>query len=149
MEYKEDEVYILYNVFDYDKRVKRATTEANVKAIYYLKDENDDFLSDEVYNNIILVSSKGMAERQLEAFNIVNKIYNYSFHFNSVIWNKNFNTKFNGEKIIECLLENIVKSTNLIVTSYLNINNTTDTLDEITIFANDITNLIDKYQENN
>ena len=55
-EYKEDEVYILYNVFDYDKRVKRATTETNVKAIYYLKDENDDFLSDEEYNNIILVS---------------------------------------------------------------------------------------------
>ena len=142
-------IIFLYNVFDYDVRVKRATTESNIKALYYLKDENHDFLSDEEYNNIILVSSKGMAERQLEAFNIISKIYNYPFQFDAVIWNKDFNNNFSGEKIIECVLENVVKSTNLIVTSYLNINNATNIRDEITIFAKDITSHIDKYQKNN
>ena len=133
LEYNKNEVYILYNVYDIastnynlgDKiiRIKRATTESNVKALIYLKREEEIFsLSDEDYNNLILVSSKGEAERQLEAFNIVFNIRNETNRFNSVIWNKNYATEFNEEEMINKFLDIVVKSNNLYALSLYQFN---------------------------
>ena len=146
LKYDENDVYILYNVFDISQssdNIKRATTEANVKAIYYLRDECPDFLNEDDYNRFILVSSQGNAERQLEAFNIISNIYGYNFKFDAVIWNKNYEKDLNGKKIIGYILETVVKSTNLISTSFFKNNYFTN---EIKIFAENALNLTDKYK---
>ena len=86
LKYNKNKVYILFNVVDvsqtYYKNIEiiRATTEANVKAIYYLMNECPNFLNKEEYNNIVLVSRQLNAERQLEAFNIISNIFNYGLN---------------------------------------------------------------------
>ena len=125
LQYNDSDVYILFNVFDKDSATDgmiRATTVANVKALYYLKDECPNFLKEEDYNKIILVSSQGNAERQLEAFNIINNIYNYSLKFDAVIWNEKYSKQLEEEDIIKYFLESFVKSTNTISTSFLDNN---------------------------
>ena len=141
--YNETDVYILFNVYDIAQSeiqdIKRATTEANVKAIHYLRKECPNFLNEDDYNKFILVSSRGNAERQLEAFNIISKIYDYSLQFDAVIWNDDGLDPIDGKKVIEYILESFVKSTNLISNSYVNNNKFNN---EIQIFANKTLDLI-------
>ena len=155
-EYNKNEVYILYNVYDIastnynlgDKiiRIKRATTESNVKTLIYLKKEEEIFsLSDEDYNNLILVSSKGEAERQLEAFNIVFSIRNETNRFNSVIWNKNYNTEFNEEEMINKFLDIVVKSHNLFALSLYQFNDEKNR--PISDFVKKAIKLVDDYNK--
>ena len=146
LKYDENDVYILYNVYDISlssDNIKRATTESNVKAIYYLKDEYPNFLNEDDYNKFILVSSQGYAERQLEAFNIISNIYKYNFKFDGVIWNEEYSEALDGETIIAYILEIVVKSTNLISTSFVKVNNFSN---EIQYFAQKALNLADKYK---
>ena len=146
LKYNESDVYILYNVFDISPSsdtMRRATTEANVKAICYLKDECPDFLKEEDYDKFILVSSRGTAERQLEAFNIISNINNYSIKFDAVIWNDENTKPLSGRETITFLLDSFVKSTNLISTSFFKVNNSTD---EIKIFVENALNLTEKYK---
>ena len=123
LKYNKNKVYILFNVVDvsqtYYKNIEiiRATTEANVKAIYYLMNECPNFLNKEEYNNIVLVSRQLNAERQLEAFNIISNIFNYGIEFNSVIWNKNYEKELTDKQIYDYILNIIVKSYNLIASS--------------------------------
>ena len=146
LKYNESDAYILYNVFDISPSsdtMRRATTEANVKAICYLKDECPDFLKEEDYDKFILVSSRGTAERQLEAFNIISNINNYSIKFDAVIWNDANTKPLSGRETITFLLDSFVKSTNLISTSFFKVNNSTD---EIKIFVENALNLTEKYK---
>ena len=123
LKYNKNKVYILFNVIDvaqtYYKNIEiiRATTEANVKAIYYLMNECPNFLNKEEYNNIVLISRQLNAERQLEAFNIISNIFNYGIEFNSVIWNKNYESVLTDKQIYDYILNIIVKSYNLIASS--------------------------------
>ena len=124
IKYNKDNVYILFNVIDQSEtiyigskdkyKIRRATTEANVKAIYYLMNEYKNFFNKEDYNNIILVSNQGNAERQLEVFNIISNIFKYGIEFNSVIWNKTYEKKLNNKNISDYLTDIVVKSYNLI-----------------------------------
>ena len=156
LEYNKNEVYILYNVYDIastnynlgDKiiRIKRATTESNVKTLIYLKREEEIFsLSDEDYNNLILVSSKGEAERQLEAFNIVFSIRNEAHRFNSVIWNKNYNPEINEEEMINKFLDIVVKSHNLFALSLYQFNDEKNR--PISDFVKKAIKLVDDYNK--
>ena len=145
MIYNKDDVYILYNVFDKDKTaggIMRATTESNAKALSYLKDEKPNFLTDEQYNKIILVSSQGNGERQLEAFNIISNLYNYTFKFDAVIWNKNYSSELTDNKTCEYFLESVVKNYHLYGTSYSKIES------NFKEFEKDFRNLIQKLNEN-
>ena len=145
MIYDKDDVYILYNVFDKDKTaggIMRATTESNAKALSYLKDEKPNFLTDEQYNKIILVSSQGNGERQLEAFNIISNLYNYTFKFDAVIWNKNYSSELTDNKTCEYFLESVVKNYHLYGTSYSKIES------NFKEFEKDFRNLIQKLNEN-
>ena len=147
LQYNDSDVYILFNVFDKDSATDgmiRATTVANVKALYYLKDECPNFLKEEDYNKIILVSSQGNAERQLEAFNIINNIYNYSLKFDAVIWNEKYSKKLEEEDIIKYFLESFVKSTNTISTSFLDNNKYKD---DIKKFVESVMDLTEKYKK--
>ena len=123
LKYSKDKVYILFNTIDVSEtlynglKIMRATTEANAKAVYYLMNECKNFLKKEDYNNLVLVSNQGNAERQLEAFNIICNVLKYDIQFNSVIWNKNYENKITEKKIIDYLIEIVVKSYNLIATS--------------------------------
>ena len=124
IKYDKNKVYILFNVIDVsdsiyhgekgDFLIKRATTLANVKAINYLKNECKNFFKEGDYKNLILVSTKGSAERQLEAFNIEFSIFNYGINWDYIIWNENNSGEFDIKKIINCLIEFMVKSFNLI-----------------------------------
>ena len=146
LKYDENDVYILYNVFDISPssdNMKRATTEANIKAIYYLKDECSNFLKEDDYDKFILVSSLGAAERQLEAFNIISNIYNYNIKFDAVIWNDENTKPIYGKDAISYILDIFVKSTNLISTSLFKVNNSTD---EIKSFIEKALNLTEKYK---
>ena len=145
MIYDKDDVYILYNVFDKDKTadgIMRATTESNAKALSYLKDEKPNFLTDEQYNKIILVSSQGNGERQLEAFNIISNLYNYTFKFDAVIWNKNYSSELTDNKTCEYFLESVIKNYHLYGTSYSKIES------NFKEFEKDFRNLIQKLNEN-
>ena len=145
MIYNKDDVYILYNVFDKDKTaggIMRATTESNAKALSYLKDEKPNFLTDEQYNKIILVSSQGNGERQLEAFNIISNLYNYTFKFDAVIWNKNYSSELTDNKTCEYFLESVIKNYHLYGTSYSKIES------NFKEFEKDFRNLIKKLNEN-
>lgn len=145
MKYDKDNVYILYNVFDKDKTaegIMRATTESNAKALSYLKDEKPNFLTDEQYNKIILVSSQGNGERQLEAFNIISNLYNYTFKFDAVIWNKNYSSELTDNKTCEYFLESVAKNYHLYGTSYSKIES------NFKEFEKDFRNLIKKLNEN-
>ena len=146
LKYDENDVYILYNVFDISPssdNMKRATTEANIKAIYYLKDECPNFLKEDDYDKFILVSSLGAAERQLEAFNIISNINNYNIKFDAVIWNDENTKPIYGKDAITYILDIFVKSTNLISTSLFKVNNSTD---EIKSFIEKALNLTEKYK---
>jgi len=145
MKYDKDNVYILYNVFDKDKTaggIMRATTESNAKALSYLKDEKPNFLTDEQYNKIILVSSQGNGERQLEAFNIISNLYNYTFKFDAVIWNKNYSSELTDNKTCEYFLESVVKNYHLYGTTFSKIES------NFKEFEKDFRNLIQKLNEN-
>ena len=144
MIYDKDDVYILYNVFDKDKTadgIMRATTESNAKALSYLKDEKPNFLTDEQYNKIILVSSQGNGERQLEAFNIISNLYNYTFKFDAVIWNKNNSSELTDNKTCEYFLESVVKNYHLYGTTFSKIES------NFKGFEKDFRNLIQKLDE--
>ena len=123
-----NKVYILFNVIDTSEtfylnyKIIRATTEANVKALYYLKNEFKNFFNEEYYNNIVLVSNQLFAERQLEAFNIISNIFGYDFKFNSVIWNKKNEIKLSDKDISDYIVDIAVKSINLISISKNKIN---------------------------
>ena len=123
-----NKVYILFNVIDVSEafhlnyKIIRATTEANAKVLYYLKNESPNFFNQENYNNIVLVSNKLFAERQLEAFNIISNIFGYGFEFNSIIWNKKDDTILTEKDISDYLVDIVVKSFHLIATSKNKIN---------------------------
>ena len=129
--FNKNEVFILYNVADISKSgdtdTLRSTSYSNGKAIKYLKKEHPNFLSDDEYNNIVLVSTQGDAERQLEAFNIASNLSsiknekNETMKWNQVVWNKNKEEKFDKNKTIEIMLEAMVKSYNLIATNFFEI----------------------------
>ena len=124
IKYNKNKVYILFNVIDVSEtmyigsekkfRIKRATTEANVKALYYLKNEYKNFLTEEDYNNLVLVSSQGNGERQLEAFNIISNIFKYGLKFNYVIWNHKYEKILEDKNLCDILTDIVVKSFNLI-----------------------------------
>jgi hypothetical protein len=124
IKYNKSKVYILFNIIDVSETlyiglqkkfmIKRATTEANVKALYYLKNEYKNFLNEEDYNNIVLVSSQGNGERQLEAFNIISNIFKFGLKFNDVIWNKKYEKLLGEKDFSDILTDIIVKSFNLI-----------------------------------
>ena len=149
LKYDENDIYILYNVYDISKSsdgTKRATTVSNVKAIYYLKEEFPNFLKEDDYNKLILVSSQGTAERQLEAFNIISNISNidnYQIKFDAVIWNNNYSKNLNGKDVISCMLDSFVKSTNLISTSFFTFNKFQD---NIKYFIESVLNLTEEYK---
>ena len=150
IEYNKSDAFILYNVYDISKSgdsgIKRATTEANVKAIKYLKNNYTNFLNDEQLKKIILVSTQGDAERQLEAFNIISNLYDISIDFNGVIWNTEKQIDaFDDNAFYSWVLKAIIKSYDLYSENYLsqkldNVN------DEIHKFAEDIRNLIENYK---
>lgn len=128
LQYNKNKVYILFNVIDVSEsfslinKIRRATTEANVNALYYLKNECKNFFKEEYYNNIVLVSNQLFAERQLEAFNIVNNIFGYGFEFNSIIWNKKDEINLTDKNITDCIIDIVVKSFHLISISKNKIN---------------------------
>lgn len=150
IKYNNTDAFILYNVYDIaesgDNHFKRATTEANVKAIKYLRQNYSSFLPEEELKNLILVSTRGDAERQLVAFNIISNLYDISIDFNGVIWN-NKKTEQDLDENYFCswVLEAIVKSYNLYCDSYrsqkLNINDK-----EIYNFVEEIKKLTDDYK---
>jgi hypothetical protein len=124
IKYNKSDIFILYNLHDTDSttedKTNRATTYSNAQAIKYLKNEYPNFLTEEQYNNIILVSSRGDAERQLEAFNIASNITNITDEqnkirrWNQVIWNKKEEKEnLNGNETIKIMLETLVKSYHL------------------------------------
>ena len=148
IKYNETDAFILYNVYDKaesgDNGYQRATTEANVKAIKYLQHNYTSFLTEDQLKNIILVSTKGDAERQLVAFNIISNLYDISIDFNGVIWNNKNEEGFDENKFCSWVLEAIVKSYNLYCDSYrtekLAVN------DEIHKFVEDIKNITETYK---
>ena len=124
IKYNKSDIFILYNLHDTDSttedKTNRATTYSNAQAIKYLKNEYPNFLTEEQYNNITLVSSRGDAERQLEAFNIASNITNITDEqnkirrWNQVIWNKKEEKEnLNGNETIKIMLETLVKSYHL------------------------------------
>ena len=137
LKYNKSKVYILFNVIDvseviyYNNKIIRATTESNVKSIFYLKNEYKNFLNKEDYNNLVLVSNQLQAERQLEVFNIISNIFKFGYEFNYVIWNKKYEIELTDKKISNYFVEIVVKSFNLISNSlkvtkikeYINNNN--------------------------
>ena len=149
IKYDENDIYILYNVYDISTSTdgtKRATTVANVKAVYYLREEFPSFLKEEDYNKLILVSSQGNAERQLEAFNIISNIsniYNYQIKFDAVIWNEKYSKNLDGKTIIGYIIDSFVKSTNLISTSFLSFNKFPD---YNKYFIEEVLNLTEEYK---
>ena len=149
IKYDENDIYILYNVYDISTSTdgtKRATTVANIKAVYYLREEFPSFLKEEDYNKLILVSSQGNAERQLEAFNIISNIsniYNYQIKFDAVIWNENYSKNLDGKTIIGYIIDSFVKSTNLISTSFLSFNKFPD---NNKYFIEEVLNLTEEYK---
>lgn len=128
IKYNKNKVYILFNVIDVSKTyylnytITRATTEANAKVIYYLINECKNFFKKEDYKNIVLVSNQLNAERQLETFNIISKIFKYGYEFNYVIWNKQYEIELTDKKISDYICEIISKSYNLISNSLKKIN---------------------------
>ena len=92
-----------------------------------------------------MVSSKGEAERQLEAFNIVFSIRNEAHRFNSVIWNKNYNTEFNEEEMINKFLDIVVKSHNLFALSLYQFNDEKNR--PISDFVKKAIKLVDDYNK--
>ena len=128
LKYNKNKVYILFNVIDVSEtfnlnyKIIRATTEANAKVLYYLKNECPNFFNEEDYNNIVLVSNKLFAERQLEAFNIISNIFGYGFEFNSIIWNKKDEINLTDKHFSDYLVDIVVKSFHLISISKNKIN---------------------------
>ena len=147
IKYNTSDVFILYNLHDTDNttedKTNRATTYSNAQAIKYLKRECPNFLTDEQYNNTILISSLEDAERQLEAFNIASNIIkmkdvqNKIMRWDQVLWYKDGEENLNGNQTIEIMLETLVKSYHL-YSEKCGMNN--DSLAGIYI------NLIEKYQ---
>ena len=147
IKYNASDVFILYNLHDTDNttedKTNRATTYSNAQAIKYLKQEYPNFLTDEQYNNTILISSLEDAERQLEAFNIASNIIkmkdvqNKIMRWDQVLWYKDGEENLNGNQTIEIMLETLVKSYHL-YSEKCGMNN--DSLAGIYI------NLIEKYQ---
>ena len=155
-EYNNDDIFILYNVADISKSgdtsTTRATTYSNAKAIKYLREKHKSFLPEEKYKNIVLVSSKGDAERQLEAFNIASNISeikdanNEILKWNEVVWNQSNNKEFNTDELINVILETMVKSYNLIATNLMEKLKNDKENEYLYKLANDYTDLIKKYQ---
>ena len=131
--FNNESIFILYNVADIlpsgDSNTTRSTTYSNAKAIKYLKEEYENFLTDNEYNNIVLVSTRGDAERQLEAFNLASNLSsikdekNQTMKWNQVVWNTFNQTDLEKNKLIEITLEAMVKSYNLIATNYFESHN--------------------------
>ena len=154
-EFNKDDIFILYNVADISKSgdtdTLRSTSYSNGKAIRYLKEEHPNFLSDDEYNNIVLVSTQGDAERQLEAFNIASNLSsiknekNETMKWNQVVWNKNKEEKFDKNKTIEIMLEAMVKSYNLIAANFFEIHEKGKD-NYLFNLANAYTDLIKNYQ---
>ena len=154
--YKEEEIFILYSVADLsqsgDTGVTRGTTYSNAMAIKYLREEHPNFLTEDKYKNIVLVSSKGDAERQLEAFNIASNISeikdtnNEILKWNEVVWNPSNNTDLDKEKLANVTLEAMVKSYNLFATNLMEKLKNDKENDYLYILADNYTELIKKYQ---
>ena len=151
--YNKTHYFILYNVIDNatsgDNNTTRATTYSNAKAIKYLKERYPTFLEEKDYQKIILVSTQGDAERQLEAFNIASNLSsiidenNQTRKWNEVIWNKNEEKILSGRDIINIMLEAMVKSYNLIATNYFESHKKDDLYNLACIY----TDLINEYQK--
>ena len=155
-EYNNDDIFILYNVADISKSgdtsTTRATTYSNAKAIKYLREECEKFLTEEKYKNIVLVSSKGDAERQLEAFNIASNISeikdanNEILKWNEVVWNPSNKKEYDTNELVNVTLETMVKSYNLIATNLMEKLKNDKENEYLYKLANDYTDLIKKYQ---
>jgi len=155
-EYNNDDIFILYNVADISKSgdtsTTRATTYSNAKAIKYLREECEKFLTEEKYKNIVLVSSKGDAERQLEAFNIASNISeikdanNEILKWNEVVWNPSNKKEYDTNELVNVTLETMVKSYNLIATNLMEKLKNDKENEYLYKLANDYTDLINKYQ---
>jgi hypothetical protein len=154
--YNNDDIFILYNVADISKSgdtsTTRATTYSNAKAIKYLREEYKNFLTEEKYKNIVLVSSKDDAERQLEAFNIASNISeikdanNEILKWNEVVWNQSNNKEYDTNELVNVILETMVKSYNLIATNLMEKLKNDKENEYLYNLANDYTDLIKKYQ---
>ena len=156
--YNEEDIFILYNVADLsqsgDTGAKRGTTYSNAKAIKYLREKYTNFLPEQQYKNIVLVSSRGDAERQLEAFNIASNISeikdtnNEILKWNEVVWNPSNKTDLNMEELANVTLEAMVKSYNLIATNLMEKlkNDNENENNKLYLLANNYTELIKKYQ---
>ena len=155
-EYNNDDIFILYNVADISKSgdtgTTRATTYSNAKAIKYLREECKKFLTEEKYKNIVLVSSKDDAERQLEAFNIASNISeikdanNEILKWNEVVWNPSNKKEYDTNELVNVILETMVKSYNLIATNLMEKLKNDKENEYLYKLANDYTDLIKKYQ---
>ena len=155
-EYNNDDIFILYNVADISKSgdtsTTRATTYSNAKAIKYLREKHKSFLPEEKYKNIVLVSSKGDAERQLEAFNIASNISeikdanNEILKWNEVVWNPSNKKEYDTNELVNVILETMVKSYNLIATNLMEKLKNDKENEYLYKLANDYTDLIMKYQ---
>ena len=154
IKYNSSDVFILYNIIDVstsgDTNATRATTFSNAKAIKYLKQMYPNFLTKEEYNNLVLISTRGDAERQLEAFNIASNLTNITdennqiMKWNQVVWNEYTNkTDLSAEEVANITLEAMVKSYNLIATNSIEKLKDKDYLYNL---ANNYTALIKKYQ---
>jgi len=154
--YNNDDIFILYNVADISKSgdtsTTRATTYSNAKAIKYLREKHKSFLPEEKYKNIVLVSSKGVAERQLEAFNIASNISeikdanNEILKWNEVVWNPSNKKEYDTNELVNVTLETMVKSYNLIATNLMEKLKNDKENEYLYKLANDYTDLIKKYQ---
>ena len=154
--YNDEDIFILYSVADLsqsgDTGYTRATTYSNAMAIKYLREEYPNFLTEEKYKKIVLVSSRGDAERQLEAFNIASNMSEIKdtnkeiLKWNEVVWNPSNKTDLNMEELAIVALEAMVKSYNLIATNLLEKLKNDKENDYLYKLANDYTELIKKYQ---
>lgn len=154
IKYNSSDYFILYNIIDVstsgDTNITRATTFSNAKVIKYLKQKYPNFLTKEEYNNLVLISTRGDAERQLEAFNIASNLTNITdennqiMKWNQVVWNEYTNkTDLSAEEVANITLEAMVKSYNLIATNSIEKLKDKDYLYNL---ANNYTALIKKYQ---
>ena len=123
LKFNKNKVYILFNVIGvteamyYGQKITRATTEENAKAIYYLRKECKNFLDKDDYNNLVLVSNRLNAERQLEVFNILSNIFEYGNEFTYVIWNKKNEVELTDKDLSNYILDIISKSFYIIAKS--------------------------------
>ncbi len=153
--YNKSQVYILFDIVDLEKTIynsdgisitiTRATTVANVKTLIYLKKECPNFLPEG--NEIVLVSGKSYAERQLEAFNIIYGLLNYDLKIHYVIWNKNDDKELNKDELIDLMINFSVKGFNIAANTLKEIYAEKEDMKNINEFITNILKITDDAKE--